>query len=75
MRPWKSPAALTLSQPRIYGLAFQGEDAEDALMHAPQRLPANETLQTFDPKGELSESERLWLSPRLRKRDRFGSAV
>src|SRR5206468_2294741 len=44
-------------QPRVHGLALQGKDAEDALMHPAQRLPADETLQALDAQGELPESE------------------
>ena len=41
-------------QPRINRLAFQGEDAEDALMHPPQRLSANEPLHAFDADTNVS---------------------
>src|SRR6267142_2128729 len=46
------------SQPRIDRLAFQSEDAEDALVHAAKRFVANESLEGFDAKGEFSQGER-----------------
>ena len=36
-------------QPRIHRLALQRQDSEHALMHAPQRLAADESLERFDP--------------------------
>ena len=41
-------------QPRIDGLALQREDAEHALMNAPQWFALNESLQTFDTQSELT---------------------
>ena len=41
-------------QPGIDRFAFKGQNAEDALMHTAKRLLANEALQGFNPKSELS---------------------
>src|SRR5579859_3661343 len=38
-------------------LAFEGEDAEGALMHAPQRLAAHETLQRLHAQRELAQRQ------------------
>src|SRR5207247_6743501 len=58
------PAALFLSsfegrsQARINRLALQGQHAEDALVDAPERLAANETLQGLDAQDELPPGQR-----------------
>src|SRR5881628_543288 len=45
-------------QPRIHGLAFKGEDPEDALVNAIERLAPRESLERFDAQGELAERQR-----------------
>src|SRR4030095_10783968 len=58
---WKTGGGVALTrrlQPRIDGLAFKVEDAEHALVNAPERFSLNEPLQTFDPQRELSEGQR-----------------
>ena len=45
------------SQPRVHGFTLQGKDAEDALMHPPQRFSTNEPFQSLDAEGELAEGE------------------
>src|SRR4051794_31554404 len=45
-------------QPRVHGLALEGEDAEDALVDAIERLALDEALQRFHAKGELADGER-----------------
>src|ERR1035437_9153214 len=44
-------------QPRVARLALKGENRKGALVDATQRLVADESLQTFDPQGELASSE------------------
>ena len=51
------PQPEQLLQPGVYGFAFQGEDSEDALVDAAQRLAADEPLQALDSKGELAERQ------------------
>ena len=46
------------SQPRIDRLALQGEDAEHALVDAPERLPLHEPFEPFDSQRELAQSQR-----------------
>src|SRR5687768_4868749 len=46
------------SERRIDGLALQREDAEDALVHAVERLLRDESFEGLDAEGELSERER-----------------
>ena len=46
------------SEPRVHRLALQGQDAEDALVDPPQRLPPHEPLQPLDPQGELAQGQR-----------------
>src|SRR3984893_3869899 len=46
------------SEARVHRLAFQGEDAEDALVDAAQRLAADEALQAFDAERELPQRQR-----------------
>jgi hypothetical protein len=41
-------------QPRIHGLALEGEDRERALVDAAERLAADEALQALDPDRELA---------------------
>src|SRR5262245_33486664 len=53
-----SPIPLSPLQPRVHRLAFQREDAEDALVDAPEGFPADEALQGFDAEGELAQRER-----------------
>ena len=45
-------------QPRIDRLALQREDAEHALVHAPERLALHEALEAFDPQRELAQRQR-----------------
>ena len=45
-------------QARIDGLGLQGQDAEDALVHAAQRLAAHEALQRLDAQRELARGQR-----------------
>jgi hypothetical protein len=44
-------------QAGIDRFAFKGQNAKDAFMHTAKRFLANETLQGFNPKGELSQSQ------------------
>ena len=46
------------SEPRVHGLALQGEDAEDALVDAVEGVPADKALQGLDAEGELAQGER-----------------
>src|SRR6266404_10837 len=48
------------SQPRVHRLAFQSEDAENALVHTAERLPAHESLQTFNAQSELAHGQRAF---------------
>src|SRR5580693_9597483 len=50
------------SKPRVHGFALKREHTEDALMDAPQRLTANETLQPFDAERELAQGQRSFPS-------------
>lgn len=45
-------------QPWGDGLAFEGEDSEDALMDQAEGLLAGEALQGLDADGKLAEGER-----------------
>lgn len=40
--------------------AFESENAENALMHPPQRLAFDESHQRFEPQGELTDGERAF---------------
>ena len=53
-------------EPRVDGLALQGQDAEDALVDPVQRLTGDETLQGLDAKREFANcaSDRLCPRPR-----------
>src|SRR5437868_6372761 len=51
-------------QPGVDRLALQREDAEHALVHAVERLPAHETLQGLDAERELPDRERALPSQR-----------
>ena len=42
-------------QARVHGFAFEGEDAEDALVDAVEGVPADEALQGLDAEGELAQ--------------------
>ena len=53
------------SEPRVHGLAFEGEDGEDALVDAAEGLAAGEALQRLDPEGELAEGERAFGADRV----------
>ena len=44
-------------EPRIDGLAFQGEHTENALVHTAQRFIPDKTLQGFDAKREFALSQ------------------
>ena len=44
-------------QPRIDRLRFHGEHGEHALVDTPQRLAADEPLETFDAERELAQGE------------------
>jgi hypothetical protein len=54
----RRPPRTKNSQPGIDGLALQGEDAEDALVHAPEWFALHETFEPFHPQSELSQSQR-----------------
>src|SRR5881628_1156726 len=45
------------SKPWVYGFAFQGEHAEDALVDAPQWFAADESLQRLDAQRKLAQGE------------------
>src|SRR5689334_14820643 len=45
-------------QPGIDRLALEGQDAEHALVNAPQRLFLHEPFEPFDAQRELSKSQR-----------------
>src|SRR4051794_7231624 len=47
-----------LLQPRIDGLALQGENAEYALVNPPERFSLDEALEPFDPQRELTQRQR-----------------
>jgi hypothetical protein len=48
-------------EPRVDGLALEGEHAEHALVHAAQRLAADEAVERLDAEGEHAQRERaLW---------------
>src|SRR5688572_16876648 len=47
-----------LLQARIDGLALQGENAEYALVNAPERFSLDEPLEAFDPQRELPQGQR-----------------
>ena len=44
-------------QARVYGFAFEGEDAEDALVDAVERVPADEAFEGLDAEGKLAQGE------------------
>jgi hypothetical protein len=44
-------------QPGIDRFAFKGEHPEHALMHTAKRFLADEALQGFNPKSELSQGK------------------
>src|SRR5262249_10944035 len=46
------------SQSRVYRLALQGENAEDALVDPAQRLASHKSLQSLDAERELAKGER-----------------
>ena len=46
------------SQSRVYRFTFERQDAEDTLVHAPQRLAAHEAFEGFDAQRELLHGER-----------------
>jgi hypothetical protein len=58
------------SQSRVHRLVFQGEDAEDALMHSSQWLVTHETLQPLDAESELADSGRTLASETARSKPR-----
>ena len=39
-------------------VALERQHAEDALVHAPQWLPLDESLEAFDPQCELTQGQR-----------------
>src|SRR5438270_3992705 len=49
-------------QSRVYRLAFQGENGEDAFMNPSQRFFPHEPLQAFDAERELAERQRPLLT-------------
>ena len=49
---------LSSLQARIDGLAFQGEDAEHALVNTPKRISLDESFKPLDSQGELAQSQR-----------------
>src|SRR4051812_19569771 len=54
VRPGRTRSGL---QPRVDRLALEGEDAEDALVDAAERLAADEPLERLDPERELAMGE------------------
>src|ERR1700683_4077027 len=46
-----------ISQTRIHRFAFQGQDAEDTLVHAPERLAPHKAFEGFYSEGELADRE------------------
>ena len=46
-----------LLQPRVYRFAFQGEDAEDALVHAAEGFVVDESLEGFDTECEFAQGK------------------
>ena len=60
MTPATPDAATTTArlQPRIDRLALQGEDAEHALVNAPERFSLHEPFEPFDPQRELAQRQR-----------------
>ena len=42
---------------RVHWFAFQGQDAEDALVDPAKRLAADETFQGFDAEGKFTKRE------------------
>jgi hypothetical protein len=46
-----------VSQPRIDGFAFHGQDAEDAFMDSPEWLFAGESFQSLNSQGEFTEGQ------------------
>jgi hypothetical protein len=51
-----------VSQPRVHRLTLQSKHGEDALMHPPQRLSPDESLQPFDTEGKFPQGERPLMS-------------
>jgi hypothetical protein len=50
--------ARALLEPRIDGLALEGQDAKDALVDATEGFLADEAVEGFDAEGELAEGQR-----------------
>ena len=49
---------LRLLQPRVDGLRLEGEDGEDRLVHAPQRLAGDVAVERLEPQRVLAQRER-----------------
>jgi hypothetical protein len=43
------------SEAGVDGLGFEGQDTEDALVHAAKRFVADETLERFHAESELAQ--------------------
>ena len=54
----KWAASDTLLQPRVDRLAFERKHGENAFVDAAKRLAGNETVEGFQPLGELADGER-----------------
>lgn len=50
--------ACSSSEPWIDWLTFEREHAKYAFVHTPQWIAVNESLKSFDPKGELAQRQR-----------------
>ena len=46
-----------ISQAGVHRFAFEGQDAEDALVDATEGLAADEAFEGLDAQGELAECE------------------
>ncbi len=56
-----APLAAVL-EPRIDGLAFECEDAEDAFVYSSQWFAADESFECFDAEGELARRQGMLAS-------------
>src|SRR5258706_13458870 len=52
------PRPAILSEPRIDGLALQGENTKDTFVNTPEWFAFNESLKAFHAQGELTHCER-----------------
>src|SRR5437660_788050 len=51
---------LVILEPRINGLAFESQDAENGFMNAAQRFLVDESLQSFDTKRKFAKRQRAF---------------